>query len=453
MGARRTAVLMRLGLLAVAMSMVLVACEIALRIFAPVHVSTIGHRRAANAKLYGWGYDPYELIRLRDPDSNELYIDRANNHGWRDLDRDYDKPPGTYRILALGDSNTFGVIVARQDTWTQVLESLLREAGLRAEVLNLSYPGTGTDQQLEVLLHEGLRYQPDLIISQFTINDLSDNTYFDSGDKTLKPFYYTLSERGELIRHDNPHFGSAAVDASWRDTMHAVISTSEILKRAFILYEKTRYFSRNPYRVSPTRLAQVRTVLDLPAEHPVLAALGAHEGDDITQQEIDELVVRHYGGNSIDVFERLLENQPFQDSWFVEQYRPVAPRGDSYDWRLYLALLGRIAEQAEKAGAAMAILSDIDEGFYQWERFWYRIAPDPRYRQPYLGANHILQDFAEKHGVDLIASPHPHTRARNDSHPNAEGSRAMALNVFEYLRAARPPRLFGVDGHHLGQED
>ncbi|MFO0983172.1 MAG: hypothetical protein U1E76_15815 [Planctomycetota bacterium] len=72
---------------------------------------------------------------------------RRNTQGFRD--REFTpKRPGSVRILAVGDSFTFGdSIVDVADTWPRVLEQRLRSAGRDVEVLNLGWSGTNTQDQ------------------------------------------------------------------------------------------------------------------------------------------------------------------------------------------------------------------------------------------------------------------------------------------------------------------
>lgn len=61
-----------------------------------------------------------------------------NAEGLRDYEYDYQRPAGVTRILALGDSVTFGWGVKLEDTYPKVLERLLNggESRDRYEVLN-----------------------------------------------------------------------------------------------------------------------------------------------------------------------------------------------------------------------------------------------------------------------------------------------------------------------------
>ena len=86
-----------------------------------------------------------------------------NSHGFRDVERRYEKPSGTFRIAILGDSYTEGLQVPLERTFPFLLESRLNAAslGTRFEVLNLGQSGFGTTDEYGRWLHFGTRYDPD----------------------------------------------------------------------------------------------------------------------------------------------------------------------------------------------------------------------------------------------------------------------------------------------------
>jgi lysophospholipase L1-like esterase len=80
--------------------------------------------------------------------------------------------PGRARIVALGDSFTFGEGVDDGEAYPQRLQELL---GGGTEVVNLGVHGYGHDQMLIRLREEGLRYQPDLVLLGFYADDAARN--------------------------------------------------------------------------------------------------------------------------------------------------------------------------------------------------------------------------------------------------------------------------------------
>ncbi len=101
-----------------------------------------------------------------------------NALGFRDV-RDYAvaKPPGTFRILVLGDSVTFGHGALSDTTYPYLLEQRLKQwrPETNWEVWNLGVPGYNTTQELKYLERVGPAYQPDLVVVGFYENDLADN--------------------------------------------------------------------------------------------------------------------------------------------------------------------------------------------------------------------------------------------------------------------------------------
>jgi len=126
-------------------------------------------------------YDPILGWRKR-PGARVVYHRReytvelaVNRRGLRDPERGYEAPPGTMRLLALGDSFIEGYTVALPQTATQVLESSLAFAGCPAEVINAGTAGYSTDQELLFYLTEGHRYSPRIVLLFFHYNDVIYN--------------------------------------------------------------------------------------------------------------------------------------------------------------------------------------------------------------------------------------------------------------------------------------
>jgi lysophospholipase L1-like esterase len=96
-----------------------------------------------------------------------------NDLGLRGPPADLAKPPGTLRILALGDSVTFGYHVEDDETYPVHLEQRLRAAGLAVEVLNGGCGHFTITDELPYLRDRLLDLDPDLVVLQFCANDVS----------------------------------------------------------------------------------------------------------------------------------------------------------------------------------------------------------------------------------------------------------------------------------------
>ncbi len=110
-------------------------------------------------------------------DKNQWYSVKINSLGLRDEEISRKKPPGTYRILMLGDSATFGWDVEFTFIYTEILEDLLNgvtgacSGERRFEVINAGIPGYKTIQGLIWLETELLELEPDLITIGYGVND------------------------------------------------------------------------------------------------------------------------------------------------------------------------------------------------------------------------------------------------------------------------------------------
>lgn len=106
---------------------------------------------------------------------------RHNAAGWRDVEHPLEKPPGTRRILGLGDSYLWGQGVRREDTMLARLEHLLNEhsTGPRFETINAGLPALNTRDQAALLRERGLQYSPDFVIVHFVPNDVEDGVFHE----------------------------------------------------------------------------------------------------------------------------------------------------------------------------------------------------------------------------------------------------------------------------------
>ena len=128
-------------------------------------------------RLAGYGnvevYDPDPVLywKLRPNQDCFTKIGRhpvhINSRGTRGPEFQLPKPPGTFRILSLGDSKTFGWGVSEADTYSARLERLLQEhagPGTKIEVINAGCNAWSYPQMRFYFRDIGLQYQPDLIL-------------------------------------------------------------------------------------------------------------------------------------------------------------------------------------------------------------------------------------------------------------------------------------------------
>jgi GDSL-like Lipase/Acylhydrolase family len=165
----------RLLLLAVSAGFGLLFAELAVRLIRPQAVMVVSRG------LYE--PDPPRRYRLhpgfRGTVTNRVEFDNPiaiNQMGLRGGEIG-SKAPGTLRVLALGDSFTFGVGAQAGETYPAQLEKILRARGTRtrAEVLNAGAPGFGVPDEVAWYERWGKPLQPDVVLIQvFLANDLQD---------------------------------------------------------------------------------------------------------------------------------------------------------------------------------------------------------------------------------------------------------------------------------------
>lgn len=176
---RRT-ILFKLAVSGVVVLLMALAAELVLRLrgYAPIY-DVIRERPARQHEM--------SLI-LREADAPLLTYDlvpnsrgrvwntvvEINSGGFRDVEYAREKPAGVERIIALGDSVTFGNGLPVEATWPEVLERLLAQdaKGPRFDVLNLGVTGYNTLEEVGFLEARGLAYEPDRVIVCYHVNDL-----------------------------------------------------------------------------------------------------------------------------------------------------------------------------------------------------------------------------------------------------------------------------------------
>jgi len=103
---------------------------------------------------------------------------KINSDGFRDREFSIHKPRDAFRIIALGDSMTFGLGLDIEDTWPKQLENKLNALNnsINYEVLNFGVPGYNTFEEVEMFKEKGIKYNPDMILLGFLVNDILNNT-------------------------------------------------------------------------------------------------------------------------------------------------------------------------------------------------------------------------------------------------------------------------------------
>lgn len=156
-------------LLLISVCISFVIAEVMLRVFLPDPVvwiypqdrylpdDEIGHWLVANQSAYS--HDKPVL---------------TNSLGVRDTEYDPVPGPGVYRVLALGDSQTFGNGLQVEDTWPKQLEMTLNrpEGSGTFEVINCGLPASDTWQHRLIMERMLDSYDTSAVVLAFYVNDV-----------------------------------------------------------------------------------------------------------------------------------------------------------------------------------------------------------------------------------------------------------------------------------------
>ena len=120
------------------------------------------------------------LLRSRDPGPAPvppITPDGPRNAlGYRDRDHAREAAPGVRRLLCVGDSFTFARGIPFNKAFCQRGGRLIEKAeGFEVETLNVSRDGWSTKSEVTELSRRGmLRYEPDVILLSYVLNDAED---------------------------------------------------------------------------------------------------------------------------------------------------------------------------------------------------------------------------------------------------------------------------------------
>jgi hypothetical protein len=181
-----------------------------LRAFYPAPVYS--RLREDSARIFrptDWIMSPLPNLDTQAPgDPGITYQVQTNADGLRNPGLGRQKGAGVFRILALGDSFTFGMSVDNPDSYPAQLQNCLgAEMAGGVEVLNAGFQGYSADAFYVFYRALGREYQPDAVIlglfAQNDLQDLLENTWeLDSAGmpRRVESLIRYVDEREGLMR-------------------------------------------------------------------------------------------------------------------------------------------------------------------------------------------------------------------------------------------------------------
>jgi len=184
---RAKALLIRVTVVGLGLGLGALIGEVGLRVYASLHEGA--RHLLAQADPMSVLIAPHGELGYR-PRANSVFhysngtFATINSMGHRGPVVAVPKPPGTFRIILLGESTTHGWGVADDETIDAFMRRSLRERypGLEVDVVNLAFDGYDSRQLLERLRTDGMRFDPDIIIVNTGVNDVRNARFKDLAD-------------------------------------------------------------------------------------------------------------------------------------------------------------------------------------------------------------------------------------------------------------------------------
>ena len=175
------------------------------------------------------------------------------------------KPPGTTRILVLGDSFTFGEDVGDDETYSHHLQSMLP----RAEVINLGVHGYGHDQMLLYLREVIGHYRPDVVLLGFLTGDMERNVL--SFRDYAKPRFVLEGGRLALRNSPVPPPGELMAAERWRSRF------ADVLRMVWLRYRwKSGAIPEETRALTLAILDEMKAIIEAAGARPAFAYLPAY---------------------------------------------------------------------------------------------------------------------------------------------------------------------------------
>lgn len=428
-------------LLVVATIISLLLAELALRAIPSRKGFTVGTTRTTKAELYGWAMEPNSTMPFVNPDTRKRTFFLTNSQGWKDVEHKFEKPENTFRILVLGDSYTYGM-VPLEELYTRQIELLLKQKGHgNVEVIAIAAGGWGTDQELEALVQEGVKYAPDIVIYQFCENDLDNNLLptptMQVNELTKmylnKPFRYEVTQ--EKLSRINLQPGSKTEKVSAKRQIKDFLLKSVLIDTLNILRHR-------PFR-------------NLAASNPAPPSTNITETPETEKVQLPHNQKEESAAQPLAEKNKTGEEDNKDAPWWVRF--PMNPNGPNFiysidngsphphpGWLLLEALLLEMKTVSRANNAQLLVFSESgDLGRRKWNMEWNRIRTDGESDFIQWQGKNIpvdvqrplkeLEKICLRNEIPLIKPQREYVRYHNDPHTNREGNKRMAEDIVDYL--------------------
>ncbi|MDP8248882.1 MAG: SGNH/GDSL hydrolase family protein [Candidatus Tritonobacter lacicola] len=190
----KSALVRKLGAAAIALVVTFLAIELILR---ATHLFGARLSWTMPDPLISWRMVPGAAYWYYEENDHPI-TGRINRHGWRDRERQPEKPEDARRVAVLGDSFVEAMQVEQEKTFLSLAEERLGgEFPFGVEVMNFGRSGATTTEELLILENDVLDFSPDMVVLFFMPRTDIEDVSRETAPETLRPFY-TAGEEGEL---------------------------------------------------------------------------------------------------------------------------------------------------------------------------------------------------------------------------------------------------------------
>ncbi len=306
------------------LGMAILLIEIGLRIVPETSWKQAISRAPSRHILYeqdrniGWVLRPNASLNWQGTEEYDVDI-LVNSIGLRDEERTYEKAPGVFRILVLGDSFTEAMQVPLEQSFPARLASCLAgRTPQKIEVINAGVSGYGAGEALLFFNHRGVKFQPDLVLVAIFIGNDIRNMEHLLGSSFLEVtggFDYWL-QNGELQMR--------WVD--WADPYYEIPFQERFLRQHSYLY----YILKSPDSKVPHWLEDIKEILSARPAEEVEAEPTAEELTEFTTDPSLMIFIKDFPDN------------------------PLLAPNIKQMWDLFAAALGELNDRVKEQDAELA---------------------------------------------------------------------------------------------------
>jgi hypothetical protein len=198
----------RLAVVAVALILSLLLCELVVRIARPQTRYVVRDELPPSLRLPARSYTSVSTEWRTRIEINEL--------GFHDRDHGFERPTAGLRILIAGDSFSEAAQLPIDETWWDVAGRRIEaDSGQPVEVINCGMAGVGTAAEWATYRTLGRRYGADVVLLPIYLeNDVVDNSHELQGEPGYGLFYELRS--GQLTPMELPPTSGRGESSLWR---------------------------------------------------------------------------------------------------------------------------------------------------------------------------------------------------------------------------------------------